>query len=169
MVGSVKPEESNIVFMPFLFGSNESPIARASFVGLNSYHSRAHILSSVYEGIVFSHKTHVDKLLKNNKEAKVIRLAGGAAKSKVWVQMFADILGLPIEVIDVNELGALGCAMSAAIAAGEFAGYEDAAKKMVKVKHRVEPNAARSEIYNKKYMNYRKVVDALNEVWEDLV
>lgn len=169
MVASVNPEDSNIVFMPFIFGSNESPIAKASFVGLNSYHSKAHILSSVYEGIVFSHKTHVDKLLLNNKEAKVIRLAGGAAKSKIWVQMFSDILGLPIEVIDVDELGALGCAMSAAIAAGEYVGYKEAAQDMVKVKYRVTPDEDKAKIYDKKYKNYRKVVDALNDVWEDLV
>lgn len=169
MVSSVEPEDSTIVFMPFLFGSNESSIAKASFVGLNSYHSKAHILTSVYEGVVFSHKTHVDKLLLNNKDAKVIRLAGGAAKSKVWVQMFSDILQLPIEVIDVNELGALGCAMSAAIAAGEYTGYKNAAKSMVKVKYRVEPNISKKDIYQKKYTNYRKVVDALNSVWQDLV
>jgi len=169
MVGSVNPVDSNIVFMPFIFGSNESPIARASFVGLSSYHTKAHILSAVYEGIVFSHKTHVDKLLLNNKEARVIRLAGGAAKSKIWVQMFSDILGLPIEVIDVDELGALGCAMSAAVAAGEYAGYNDAADEMVKVKYSVEPNLNIAEIYNKKYENYRKAVDALNDVWESWV
>jgi len=72
MINSVAPSENNIIFMPFLFGSNDSSIAKASFIGLSSYHTKAHILSSVYEGIVFSHKTHIDKLLKNNENAKVL-------------------------------------------------------------------------------------------------
>lgn len=169
MVSSVDPEDFNIVFIPFLFGSNKSSIAKASFVGLNSYHSKAHILCSVFEGIVFSHKTHIDKLLLNNNNAKVIRLAGGAAKSKVWVQMFSDIIQMPIEVIDIDELGALGCAMSATIAAGEYNDYKEAAKNMVKVKYRVEPNHEKKSIYEKKYRNYHKVIDALDHVWKDLV
>jgi len=169
MVESVNPSENNIIFMPFLFGSNESSIAKASFIGLSSYHTKAHILSSVYEGIVYSHKTHIDKLLQNNKNAKVIRLAGGAAKSRVWVQMFADILQMPIEVIDVDELGALGCAMSASIATGIYSGYEDAAKSMVKVKYRTEPDNSRKDVYKRKYKTYKKAVATLNELWLDLV
>lgn len=169
MVGSVDPKDCSIIFMPFLFGSNESSIAKASFIGLSSYHSNAHILTSVYEGIVYSHKTHIDKLLQNNKNAEVIRLAGGATKSMVWVQMFSDILQMPIEVIDVDELGALGCAMSAAIAAGVYAGYEDAVENMVKVKYRIEPNKEREAIYQKKYSAYKKAVTALNDLWIELV
>ena len=168
MVASIDPVDSNVVFLPFLYGSNESSIAKASFVGLSSYHSKAHILTAVFEGIVYSHKTHIDRLLINNKEAKVIRLAGGAAKSKVWVQMFANILQMPIEVIDVDELGALGCAMSATIAAGTYESYEEAAKHMVKVKYKALPDISKKAIYEKKYKTYRQVVEALNGVWESL-
>ena len=46
-----------------------------------------------------------------------IRLVSGAANSPLWVQMFADVTGLPVEIVKVKELGALGCAMTAAVAA----------------------------------------------------
>ena len=52
----------------------------------------ASLLRAVYEGIVFSHMTHVKRLLRNRKAPEAIRLAGGAANSKVWVQIFADAL-----------------------------------------------------------------------------
>ena len=169
MIESIEPGDCKIVFLPFLFGSNENKIAKASFVGLNSYHTKAHILRAVYEGIVFSHKSHIDKLLSNNDQLSVVRLAGGAAKSPVWVQMFADVLQMPIEVIEVDELGALGCAMSAAIAAGEYQDYQHAAQGMVKVKKKIQPNKRQKAIYDQKYSAYRKVVDALDGVWVDLV
>jgi len=83
--------------------------------------------------------------------------------------MFADILQMPIEVIDVDELGALGCAMLASIAAGIYNGYQEAARSMVKVKYRVEPDSSRKEVYERKYKTYKKAVATLNELWLDLV
>ena len=169
MVESVAPEDQRIVFMPFIYGSNERDIAKASLIGIDSYHTKAHILRAVYEGIVFSHKTHINKLLINNKGFEVIRFAGGAAKSRVWPQIFADALGLPIEIIDTEELGALGCAMAAAIAAGEYRDFAHAAQDMVAVKRRVEPDPAKKDIYEKKFADYSAVVAALDPVWERLV
>lgn len=89
-VASVEPWDSQVIFLPFLNGSNEDPLAKGTFVGLTAYHSKKHMLRAVYEGIVFSHVTHVKKLLKNRKPPKSIRLSGGAANSDVWVQIFAD-------------------------------------------------------------------------------
>lgn len=57
-----------------------------------------------------------------------IRLAGGAAKSAVWTQMFTDICGLPVETVSVNETGALGCAIAAAAATGEYASLDEACR-----------------------------------------
>lgn len=168
MIYNITPEECNIIFMPFIYGSNQSDIAKASLIGMSSYHTKAHILRAVYEGIIFSHKTHIDKLLKNNSEIEVIRFAGGAAKSHVWSQMFADVLQLPVEIIDTDELGALGCAMASSIAAGVYTDYQDAANHMVKVKARLEPNRELKEIYEKKYEDYVIISNALNPTWERL-
>ena len=71
--------------------------------------------------------------------------------------MFADVLGFPIETVDAKELGALGCGMAAAIAAGVYRDYRDAAEHMVHVSGRVEPNPEMREIYEKKYQKYRAV------------
>lgn len=107
-VASIEPWDCNVIFLPFLNGSNVNPLARGSFVGLTAYHTKKHMLRAVYEGIVFSHALHVKKLLKSRECPKTIRLSGGAAKSDVWVQMFADVLQIPIDVIEDKELGAQG-------------------------------------------------------------
>ena len=127
MVAAVKPEECDVYFLPFLYGSNAHPLGKGAFVGLTTYHNKAHMLRAVYEGVVFSHKTHIERLLSSRKPPEAIRMAGGACNSEVWVQMFADVLGFPIETVDAKELGALGCGMAAAIAAGVYRDYKDEA------------------------------------------
>jgi L-xylulokinase len=165
-VEKIAPEDSEVYFLPFLYGSNDNPLGRASFVGLTSFNEKIHCARAIYEGVVFSHKTHIDRLLNTRKLPTAIRMAGGAVNSRVWVQMFADILGLPIETIDVKELGALGCSMSAAIAAGVFKDYNEAVAAMVRIKERVEPNPARMALYQKKYEKYSAIRDVLSGVWK---
>lgn len=166
LVESVKPEESEVYYLPFLYGSNAHPLGKAAFVGLTTYHNKAHMLRSVYEGVVFSHKRHIDKLLASRKRPEVIRMAGGPVQSKVWVQMFADALGCPVETVDAKELGALGCAMAAAVAAGVYKNYEEAAEHMVRISDRVYPDPERTLLYQKKYEKYLAVSNALDTVWE---
>ena len=164
-VDSVKPEESDVYFLPFLYGSNAHPLGKGAFIGLTTYHDKAHMLRAIYEGVVYSHRTHIEKLLSSRKPPEAIRMAGGAVNSKVWVQMFADALGFPIETVEAKELGALGCGMAAAIAAGVYKDYKEAAKHMVHVSERVYPNQERTSVYQKKYEKYRAVSEALDTVW----
>jgi L-xylulokinase len=118
------------------------------------------------EGIVFCHMIHLEKLLANRKSTKAVRLAGGAASSMLWAQIFADVFKLPIEIIDTKELGTLGCAMVAAVAAGKYRDLKEAARHMVRVKARLEPNPANIPIYEKKLDLYKKVSGALEDVWK---
>lgn len=166
LVDEISPEESDVYYLPFLYGSNAHPLGKAAFVGLTTYHNRAHMLRAMYEGVVFSHRRHIDKLLASRQAPRAIRMAGGPVQSKVWVQMFADILGYPIETIDTKELGALGCAMAAAVAAGIYKDYTEAAKHMVRISELVYPDRNKTKIYQKKYEKYLLVSNALDTVWE---
>ena len=165
---SVAPEDSEVYYLPFLYGSNAHPLAKASFVGMTSYHTTAHMVRAVYEGVAYSHRTHIDKLLSVAPRPECIRMAGGAVNSPFWVQMFADVLGCAIETVDgVKELGALGCAMAACVAAGVYADYEEAAAQMVRINPPVRPGLARHEVYERKYQKYRAVSQALDAVWPE--
>ena len=167
LVDSVNPSECDIFYLPFLYGSNAHPLAKASFVGLTSFHENAHLLRAVFEGVAFSHKTHIDKLLSVREAPAAIRLAGGVVNSSVWVQIFADVLEIPIETVHgVKELGALGAAMAAAVSAGFYSDYSEAAEHMVSVNEPVYPDKMRSEIYKNKFRKYKAVSNALDSVWE---
>lgn len=157
------------IFTPFLMASNVHPNAKASFIGLSNYHTRKHLMRSVFEGIAFSHRYHLDKLLATRSTPPAsIRLAGGVARSAVWTQIFADLMGYPIETVDVKETGALGCAMAAAVAAGDYPDLSQAAQKMVTVNPAVYPNAENRSHLEQRYQLYCKILDALDPVWDDL-
>jgi L-xylulokinase len=166
-VEAVGDGDSGIVFLPFLFASNVNINAKACFVGFSSYHTRADLLRAVYEGIVFSHRYHIEKLLKYRNAPKAVRIAGGVVKSRVWVQMFADILQVPIEVTDCTELGALGAAICAGVATNAYESFKDASDAMVKIAFTAQPDPTQFDRYEKKYARYLKVINALDGIWDE--
>ncbi|WP_313018740.1 FGGY-family carbohydrate kinase [Acetoanaerobium noterae] len=168
-VASLPAEEYCPIFLPFIMASNTHPNGKGSFVGITANHTRKHLLKSIYEGVMFSHRWHFERLLKSRTEPfSCIRLAGGAARSDVWAQMFADCCNLPVEIADIGETGTLGCAVAAAVAVKDYANYEDAIKHMIKIGKRYEPRAEYHEVYNKKYQLYLKIIDSLDSVWSDI-
>lgn len=157
------------VYLPFLMASNVHPNASGSFVGISNYHTRKHLLRSVYEGVAFCHRYHMEKLLKNRKEIpKSIRLAGGAARSPMWTQMFADVMKLPVESVQVNETGAFGCALIGAAACGAYPDMASAATNMCRISEAVMPDPKRSAIYDEKYALYCKTIEALDGLWDEM-
>jgi L-xylulokinase len=163
----IQADACDVYFLPFLYGSNRHPLAKAGFIGLTSYHSRDHILRAVYEGAAFSAKQHIDKLLSVRKKPGAVRLAGGAANSTLWVQIFADVLELPVETVSsVKELGAQGAAMAAAVSAGLYRDYPEAAAAMVRISPPVLPASGNFPVYRKKYETYAAVCGALDQVWD---
>lgn len=157
------------VYLPFLMASNVHPNAGGSFVGINNYHTVKHLLRSVYEGVAFSHRYHLEKLLKTReKEPESIRLAGGAARSPVWTQMFADVMKLPVECVNVDETGAFGCALIGAAACGDYADLSEASAAMCQIAPAVFPDAGRSAVYDEKYSLYCKTIESLDGLWDSL-
>lgn len=166
---SFRPEDFVPVFLPFLTASNVDPRARSAFLGLNASHTRKHLLRSVYEGIAFSHRYHLEKLLatRGGRQGS-IRLAGGAARSAVWTQMFADVMNMPVETVAAAETGALGCAVAAAAAVGRYASLEDAAAHICAVSAAVHPRPDAVAGYDKKYRLYLRAIECLNGLWPDM-
>ena len=166
LAGSVACDEQSIIFLPFLYGSNDNPQAKACFIGLESTHTRPQIMRAVLEGIVFSHRVHIERLLLNRGRPDAMRLAGGAVNNRTWSQMFADVLGLDVELIDTRELGALGCAMAAAVACGLYPDLKEAARHMVRIKDRLTPDASKKRIYDRKFARFVQASQALDGLWK---
>lgn len=166
LAASLEPEDTDVIFLPFIYGSNYNPHSKACLLGMDSHHTAAHLVRSVFEGIVFCHMIHIQKLLKNKKAFRTIRLAGGAANSRVWTQMFADVTGYPVEVVAVKELGALGCAMAASVACGDNSTIEEASRKMTLIGNTFQPRKDKQGIYREKFLKYTALYQGLESFWK---
>ena len=78
------------------------------------------------------------------------------------------ILGLPVETVEVNETGALGCAIAVAAATGAYPTLADAGRAMCPVGVRVEPDAAAHAAYDARYRMYKRIIEALDPIWDDM-
>jgi L-xylulokinase len=171
IVESLPPGGSDIIFHPFLFGSNVQASARAGFYGIAGWHTKAHMLRALYEGVVYGHLSHFEKLRDAAGTADriaVAHLSGGAAQSPVWTQIFADTLQVPIDVPDGVEIGARGAAMSAGIGVGVYEDHADAVATAVRVNRRQEPNSAATPFYLDRYGEYKKLLECMQEPWDRL-
>ena len=168
LVSSVPATDMCPIYLPFIVASNVHPNAQASFVGMSAWQTLAHFIKAVFEGVAFSHKYHTDKLLSARGDRPTVRLSGGVANSTPWIQIFADVLNLSVETVDVKEAGTLGCAMCIAVATGDKDSFESAFNSWIDIKQKIEPIAKNVKIYNERYKVYMKVLNALDPVWETI-
>lgn len=167
-VAATRPDASGVLFLPFLYGSNVAASASACLVGLSDRHQRGHILRAVYEGVVFGHMTHYERLLKVRRPPLRILASGGAARSRVWMQLLADVFQLPVLVAEGSELGALGASICAAVASGIYGDFQEACRQMVRFARQLEPDPRWAPMYQAKYARYQRLLQALQPAWDDL-
>ncbi|MBA1914452.1 carbohydrate kinase, partial [Escherichia coli] len=82
-------------------------------------------------------------------------LSGGGSRSRLWPQIFADVLGVPVSVAVSQETGALGAAIAAGTGVGLFADFTEGADAMVRIDRHYEPNEALAVHYDRRYALYR--------------
>lgn len=162
--GSVKGNE--IIFLPYLYASNSHPNAKGSFFNMTADAEISDIITAIFEGIIFSSCYHIEKLFGTYRPNKIIRLSGGITNSAIWTQMFSDILQLPIEVMKGKERGALGAAMCASIAGGEYPDFKHAAMAMTRLDTIYNPSTQKADYYFQKYLLYKKAMDALTVFYD---
>ena len=159
---------SSPIYHPFLYGSPTDPRARAGFYGISASHGRADLARAVLEGVAFGHRRHVSNLVAAGATPGRVRLTGGGARSGFWSQMFADVLGMPIEVPDAEETGARGAALAAGVAIGAYRDIDEAMDRATRVARGYLPNAEHAAVYGRRFDMYTQLVDAMGPFWQEL-
>lgn len=133
-------------------------LARGALVGLSLSHTRAHIWRAFMEAVCYGTRGCIEGLEQAGHGCDEIIIAGGATRSKLWLQMHADVTGKPVVVCENSEAPLLGSAILASLGVGVHGSISDAVKSMVRTKARVEPSADLAPEYTKLYENvYSKV------------
>lgn len=131
------------------------------FYGMQALHTRAHLLQAIYEGVVFSHMTHLNRMRERFTEVCALRVTGGPAHSDVWMQMLADVSGLRIELPQVEETGCFGAALAARVGTGVYRDFREAQRDLRHPVRTLLPDMAAHALYQRKYRQYQDLITAL--------
>lgn len=161
---AIKPGADGLTVLDFWQGSR-TPIkdahARGTIWGLTPAHTPAHLLRAVYEGTAYGNRHILTRLSELGVTIERIVACGGGTRSALWLQILADVAGVPISLTTVPDAVALGSAICAAVGAGAFVDLRAAGQAMVHPGTTIEPNAAHKAVYDAGYARYRETYTAL--------
>jgi xylulokinase len=158
------PGAEGLVFLPYLSGErtpHADPDARGAFVGLTLRHDRGGLVRAVLEGVAFGLRDSLDLIRELGVEARSSRVSGGGARSRLWLEIVASALGVPLELTESEEGSAFGAALLGGVAAGAFEDVRDAVARCVRVADVVEPNLAWQDAYAELHDRYRALYPAI--------
>lgn len=160
---------NGLLFTPYLVGER-TPYAdstiRASFIGIDTAHTRAHFAKAVLEGITFSLRDTLEIFRASGKEIQDIVSIGGGAKNPQWLQMQADIFNAKIYKLQNEQGPSIGACMIALVGSGLVASFEEAVDRCVTMGEVFEPIAENVAVYNDIYKVYTQIYEhtkSLNE------
>nr|MDO8086436.1 FGGY-family carbohydrate kinase [Candidatus Sigynarchaeum springense] len=172
MVSQTPPGANGVIFAPWLYGNRcprEDTHVRGSFFNINLKTRRREMFRAILEGVSLHTKWMMDKFAKKNVPVtEPIRYVGGGAKSDVWCQIMADVLGKQIQPVKfAQDGGAVGATLIAGVGLGATS-WKDA-KGLVPVGDIYKPNPANRALYDKLYSalvqfhdNNKKLYHVLN-------
>ena len=161
--------ENHVYFLPYLMGErspHNNPNARGTFIGMTMDTTRADMTQAVLEGVAFALRDSFEVAKSLGIKIERTKICGGGAKSPLWKKMIANILNVKVDVIESEEGPALGGAMLAAVACGEYASVEEVAAKIVKVIDTVEPEAELVAKYEERYNQFKQIYPACKPIFE---
>jgi len=127
-----------------------NPYKKGLMIGFDNRHTRAHIFRSILEAIALTMKNYVDAMCDElNIELENIIISGGGSNSLLFMQIFADVFGIPASRNVVNDSASIGAAINVAVAEGVYDNYEMAIKKMVKAGDTFQPNKKNINLYKR--------------------
>nr|WP_297864400.1 xylulokinase [uncultured Acetatifactor sp.] len=155
--------ENHVYFLPYLMGErspHNNPNARAVFLGMSMDTARSDMTQAVLEGVAFALRDSLEVAKSLGIELTRTKICGGGAKSPLWKKIIANVLNLKVDVLESEEGPAMGGAMLAAVACGEYGSVEEIAAKVVKVVETVEPEDDLVAKYEERYAQFKEIYPA---------
>lgn len=165
---TVPPGSEGLIFLPYLIGERtpySDPLARGVFVGLSYRHTVAHLVRAVIEGVAFSQRDSFEVLRSFSLWATRLIVAGGAARSPLWCQVLADVIGVSVQTTNIDDPASVGAAIIAGVGTDLFGSFEEACSQFIHPLRTFEPDVANTEKYSKMYGLYRESYRRLKDVF----
>jgi xylulokinase len=167
LCGTVPKKPESLLILPH-FTVTGTPhfdtASRGAILGLTLNTRREDIVSAILSGVTYEMKLNLEMLQTAGVGILRLRAAGGGAKSRLWVQRKADILGVPVAVLETTEAAALGVALLAGHAAGLIPDLKAAVENAVRIAFICDPDPQQMQEYADRYGVYRDIYPALREI-----
>ena len=163
---------SNLVyFLPYLMGER-SPIndtdARGTFIGMTMDTSRSDLVQAVLEGVAFAIRDSFEVAKSLGIAIPSTKICGGGAKSPLWRTIFANVLGIPLELVKTEQGPGYGGAMLAMVGCGQYASVQAAADALVEVASTVQPDPELVAKYEVRYQKFKAIYPAVKPLFQIL-
>jgi xylulokinase len=162
--GLVPPGSGGVICLPYFLGEKtpiNDPEATGALVGLRLTHTRGHLFRAVLEGIAFGFRHHLEVFAERGHRPQRARVTDGGSRSRVWTQITADVLGLPLEKVTLRSGSAFAAAFCAGRGVGVFPDWRDI-DRFVTVDEVIEPQ--HYDVYDESYRAYRELYPTLKGV-----
>jgi xylulokinase len=162
-----QPGTEGLLFQPYLQGErtpHADPDARGAFVGLQVRHDRGALVRALLEGVAYGLRDSLELLRAVGVDADVARVSGGGARSELWLEIVASVLGLPLERTEAEEGAAYGAALLGAVKEGVFANGREAVAATVRTRDRVEPDRDWQAAYDEGFARYCRLYPTLRSL-----
>ena len=169
--GEAPAGAEGLLFAPYLLGERTPHMdarARGLFFGLALRHGRPHLVRAVMEGVAFAIRDALDVFRSIGVTTQRIIATGGGARSGVWRQILADVLGAPLATLAVEEPAARGAALLAGIGTGVFASFDDAVRRTARPGDPTIPRPDNVERYHRLFPIFKTLYPRLKDTWVQL-
>jgi len=150
----------NLIFTPWMYGER-SPLndqfIRSGLYNLGLNHTREDIIRAFLEGVAFNMRWALETIEHLYHQVDHVRIIGGGAKSQIWCQIFADIIGRPLHQVEHPQLAnAKGVALLASLSLGYLENFYDI-KKYIQVRQVFVPNPEHTPMYDRMFSEFKKL------------
>lgn len=172
MAAEVPPGSDKLLFLPHLGGRvcPSDANTRGLYIGLNWAHTKAHLYRTMLESVAYEYAYYLGIVrgLLPDLDFRETRVIGGGARSQLWNQIKADILGVPYVNLNREEFAVLGSAILAGYAVGAFDDLAATAERFAQTTDRIDPNMDSHAFYQPLVEEYIKLLNVTKPVFDAL-
>jgi len=167
IISKAKEGPSNLLILPHFNGSGTpwcDISSKGAILGLTLSSTRHDIAKAILDSLVYELRINMEMMRKAGIKIEEIRAVGGGAKSSIWLQIKADILGCKITTLKTREAACLGAAITAGTAIGGYSSLEEGVKIAVIPKDEYIPNPQMQQLYEERYNIYKDLYVTLKDI-----
>ena len=156
---AIPPGAGGVLMLPYFTGERSphwNAAARAIIYGLGLEHSRAHVARATLEAVAFCLADVWQALAEGNEPAEPARLTGGIVRAPIWVQILADVLGIPLAPVQIADASALGAAILGHWALGNIPALAEGGA-LPRLDLILEPDPQRHAFYSARHQAFQSL------------